>query len=217
MQDVIPGASRGNPGLRERKLQQARIATQLAAVELCLDQGLDSVTVEQIADRAGISPRTFYNYFASRDDALLGDAKPEPDADQIARFLARDDVSDVEAFALMLAEAWASSQPDQELFRLRRALLDAEPRLAAQNIARVGHHREALAEVARARLAARHPDLDESALAQESTLLVALATAAVQAVGRAWLAEGRADFRELEMFIHDLVPSIRRLTQTSRR
>ncbi|MDN4473562.1 TetR/AcrR family transcriptional regulator [Demequina zhanjiangensis] len=203
-------------GLRERKLREARVAAQRAAVELCLERGLDSVTVEMIADRAGISPRTFYNYFGTREAALLGDAKPEPTEDQVARFLARDDVSDVEAFAIMVAEAWAASQPDQELFLLRQRLYEAEPTLAAANLSRVGEHREALAIIARERVALRHPELTEPDLTLEATLTVALAMAAVQTVGRAWLADGNADLTQLEQLISDLVPRVRRLTQTPR-
>ncbi|MFI5956050.1 TetR/AcrR family transcriptional regulator [Cryptosporangium sp. NPDC051539] len=58
-------------GLRERKKAAARSALHEAAVRLALEHGLDHVTTEAIADAADLSRRTFSNYFASKEDAIL--------------------------------------------------------------------------------------------------------------------------------------------------
>ncbi|MEV0971653.1 TetR/AcrR family transcriptional regulator [Microtetraspora glauca] len=58
-------------GLRERKKAETRQAVHEAAMRLVLEFGLDNVTVEAIADAANISRRTFSNYFAGKEDALL--------------------------------------------------------------------------------------------------------------------------------------------------
>lgn len=58
-------------GLRERKKTAARQALHEAAVRLALAHGLDHVTTEAIADAAEKSRRTFSNYFASKEDAIL--------------------------------------------------------------------------------------------------------------------------------------------------
>ncbi|OFJ51344.1 TetR/AcrR family transcriptional regulator [Mycolicibacterium grossiae] len=59
------------PGLRERKKQNTRRLLVDAAVELCLRQGYENTTVEQIAAAAEISTRTFSRYFATKDAVFL--------------------------------------------------------------------------------------------------------------------------------------------------
>ncbi|SDZ16130.1 transcriptional regulator, TetR family [Micromonospora pattaloongensis] len=59
------------PGLRERKKAATRAALSHAAWTLLLEHGLDAVTPETIAEAADVSPRTFRNYFASREEAIV--------------------------------------------------------------------------------------------------------------------------------------------------
>jgi AcrR family transcriptional regulator len=57
-------------GLRERKKLDTRRALSDAALQLMFERGIDSVTREAIAGLAGVSLRTFSNYFASKYEAL---------------------------------------------------------------------------------------------------------------------------------------------------
>jgi AcrR family transcriptional regulator len=59
------------PGLRERKKAATRQALHEAAVRLAVAHGIDRLTVEAIADDAGVSRRTFSNYFGNKEEALL--------------------------------------------------------------------------------------------------------------------------------------------------
>lgn len=59
------------PGLRERKKQRTRAMLIDAATDLCLRQGYESTTVDQIAAAADVSPRTFSRYFATKDAVFL--------------------------------------------------------------------------------------------------------------------------------------------------
>jgi len=64
--------SRGTarPGLRERKKLATRQVIGGTAFRLAMERGLENVTVEDIAEAAGVSPRTFNNYFASKPEAI---------------------------------------------------------------------------------------------------------------------------------------------------
>lgn len=57
-------------GLRERKKVDTRRALSDAALNLAFERGLDNVTRDDIADAAGVSLRTFNNYFANKYEAL---------------------------------------------------------------------------------------------------------------------------------------------------
>jgi AcrR family transcriptional regulator len=61
-------------GLRERKKLATRQALGIAAMRLAVERGLDNVLVEDIAARAGVSTRTFNNYFSSKYEAICAPA-----------------------------------------------------------------------------------------------------------------------------------------------
>ncbi len=60
-----------NGGLRERKKIATREALSAAALRLAVERGPDNVRVEEIAEAAGVSPRTYNNYFSSREQAIV--------------------------------------------------------------------------------------------------------------------------------------------------
>jgi AcrR family transcriptional regulator len=60
----------GPPGLRERKKLATRHALAVAAMRLAVRRGLENVLVDDIAAAAGVSPRTFSNYFTSKYEAI---------------------------------------------------------------------------------------------------------------------------------------------------
>ncbi|MCR3746122.1 transcriptional regulator, TetR family [Lentzea californiensis] len=157
-------------GLRERKKTETRAALSAAALRLALEKGVDDVRVDEIAEAANVSPRTYNNYFASREHAIVAGitatralqvaealrARPsdEPLADSIvAAFAAQYREPPTEALALI------TSTP-----ALREAYLDSvaelEPPIAdviAARLGKSGQGAEVLAAAvsAAARLAVR--------------------------------------------------------------
>lgn len=77
------------PGLRERKKEATRKALREAALRLALERGPDNVRVDDIADAAGVSPRTYNNYFPSREQAIVAAVTAEREARTAAAVAAR--------------------------------------------------------------------------------------------------------------------------------
>lgn len=67
-------------GLRQRKKQATRVALREAALRLALELGPDKVRVHDIAEAAGVSPRTYNNYFSSREQAIVAAVTAEREA-----------------------------------------------------------------------------------------------------------------------------------------
>lgn len=56
------------------------LALRAAALHLTEERGFDRFTVDEVAQRAGVSPRTFFNYFPTKEAAVLADPQPVLDA-----------------------------------------------------------------------------------------------------------------------------------------
>jgi AcrR family transcriptional regulator len=68
-----PPTDRPPLGLRERKKIKTREAIRTATYALVGEQGYDATTIEQIADRAEVSPSTVFRYFPTKEDIILTD------------------------------------------------------------------------------------------------------------------------------------------------
>ncbi|OBB95727.1 TetR/AcrR family transcriptional regulator [Mycobacterium sp. 852002-40037_SCH5390672] len=75
-------------GLRERRRRQTSGEIRDAAVRLVLERGFDEVTIEEVCAEAGVSTRTFFNYFPSKESAIAYGPSDVP-ADLAAEFIAR--------------------------------------------------------------------------------------------------------------------------------
>lgn len=121
------------PGLRDRKKQRTRSALNRSALVLAAERGLDHVTVEDISTAAGVSPRTFFNYFTSKEEAVVG-----PDAETGPRIRRRvleqpAHLGAAEALkAAMLAELAEELAEDREFWLLRMKVVQQHPVLLAR-------------------------------------------------------------------------------------
>ncbi|OLT40656.1 hypothetical protein BJF85_05875 [Saccharomonospora sp. CUA-673] len=109
------------------------------ALDLCVESGYDAATVEQICAAAEISRATFFRYFASKDDALLGDVdaigtellealRERPDDEPVWRSL---------GYALGALSRTYGADPART--RRLMALMDSAPSLAATHLAKHAH------------------------------------------------------------------------------
>ncbi|WP_434438772.1 TetR/AcrR family transcriptional regulator [Lentzea sp. E54] len=175
-------------GLRERKKSETRAALAAAALRLALEKGADDVRVDEIAEAANVSPRTYNNYFPSREHAIVAGITASR-ALRVAEAL-RDRPSDeplVESIIAAFAEQYREP-PSAALAlitstpALREAYLDSvssvEPPIASVITERLGTSELgaavlAAAVSAAARLAVqRWVDLRPSGLAVVSTASV---------------------------------------------
>ena len=134
MQNVVE-SSVAPTGLRERKKRERREALIDAAQTLVLERGLDEVTVEDICTSIGVSTRTFFNYFSSKDDAVLGVEEFSPSPEAVEVFVAGgptgDLLDDLQALVTDLLAHQVMS-----LDRVHRAieLVEREHRLLARHM-----------------------------------------------------------------------------------
>ncbi|WP_423918596.1 TetR/AcrR family transcriptional regulator [Frigoribacterium sp. 2-23] len=177
------------PGLRERKRLATRRAIQVAVLELVADHGVDGVTVDMISRRADVSPRTFFNYFASKEDAIVGDAPDLPmeaaDAFVVGQGPLLDDLLE------LLDESVQTVIVDRELVRRRRLVLRAHPDLFARRVASMREYEEGLSKIVERRLAeapavADSGD-DESSVASRAHLVALVVMAALRHAWAEWL------------------------------
>lgn len=74
-------------GLRERKRAATRAAITAVARSLTAERGLNGYTVEEVCERTGISRRTFFNYFPTKEDAIIGHVDDDFPAEVVSRFI----------------------------------------------------------------------------------------------------------------------------------
>ncbi|WP_241237283.1 TetR/AcrR family transcriptional regulator [Brachybacterium saurashtrense] len=116
-------------GLRERKKRQSRLAMHRAALELVNEHGLSGVTVEAIAQRAGVSTRTFFNHWTTKESAIIGVHSTRDG--EIAESLRRraEEEGPRQALRSVLREAIALAPADVGLRELKKEIMAKEPRL----------------------------------------------------------------------------------------
>jgi AcrR family transcriptional regulator len=190
---VIVMSTSAPPGRRDRKKAETREALRWAALQLALEHGYEQLTVEAITEAADVSLRTFFNYFSSKDDALLG-----PDADRAAALAAQlaarpadePPVAALRAVFGQLAESFADRQP---MWQARMELVRANPQLWPQLHAGFSAFERTLTEAVAARAGS------DSSVDLYPGVVAAAAVGAMRVAVAHWRAAGES------ASLHDLV------------
>jgi AcrR family transcriptional regulator len=134
-----------------------------AARRLTLEHGIGGFTVEQLCDEIGISRRTFFNYFPSKEDAVLGSTDEELPQPILDAFLlsGRTDPPTplIDALTDLFAEFGDRLAISREEYELMSAVLHREPQLMPRLFARAEAKSQLLVDliIAREGLPADHP------------------------------------------------------------
>jgi AcrR family transcriptional regulator len=170
-------------GLRERKKLATRVALHEAALRLVAERGLDAVSVEDIAERADVSPRTFFNYFPSKLDAVVG-IDPAAAQDLVEAFSTRPaGETPVQALRTVARQQAEDMAEEPELWPLRLQVIEANPALLARLAAAFGES-ERIMSAAIARRAGTATD------ALYPTLLASAAASVMRSALHSWHVTG---------------------------
>lgn len=142
----MSGMAATQMGLRARKKQATSTALQRSAIDLFLERGYDETTVQDITDAAGVSQRTFFRYYPTKDAVLLTEhARREED---LSRFLAERPTDEtIPSFVAAALEHLARDIADRlELVKVQTRVNYTVPMLADRFS---GHHDRLAAQIAR--------------------------------------------------------------------
>ena len=136
--------------------RRAATTARLSAVSrrLTAEHGLNGFTIEQLCDEVGVSRRTFFNYFPSKEECVLGVDESDAMQRSAERFLARGSrgwtvvVDDLVEISAQFAKALDSGVAEHTDFI--RAI-DREPRLLARALGMNREREQQLAELVAAR------------------------------------------------------------------
>ena len=166
------------PGLRERKRQETLRRITDAGICLFIEKGIDATTLDEIAAMAGISRRTFFHYFKSKDDILLSlqNGMGEMIAERVRQ--ADDTVSPIDAIRASVI-AVCAEVPTDDMVAIDR-LMRSSPAVQARKQASYVEHERTLF----AALRARWPDpAREMALRLVAMLAIGAIRLATEAMG----------------------------------
>ena len=167
MADAPPATS--PDGLRERKKRATRRALHDAALRLALERGIEHVTVEEISAAANVSARTFFNYFPSKEQAVVGDAITFDPGQMTSTMRSSSTVLDgLREVALGVVGNMTS---EREQVRMRWELIERHPSLLPQMMGRIMEFERELASA----LASRTGDQPEDAYPQVGAALAGMA------------------------------------------
>jgi AcrR family transcriptional regulator len=129
-------------GLRERKKRATRDALARAGLELFVERGYDETTLAEIAEVAGVSTRTIFAYFPSKEDILFATMQTMRDA--LARALA-DRPAGTDALTSLQEFILSSAHEKTELDHKLGQVIAADPTLSSHKRARIAEFQEVLA------------------------------------------------------------------------
>lgn len=143
--------------LREQKRLETRLRIEDAATSLVDKRGFSATTIEEICEHAGISRRTFFNYFDSKDSAVLG-SPSEMFSDDQRTYLLKTPTEDLLHLTVELIKNHMRGHHANHEIAERRRRIAGDPDAAAASLSRKRAKSSEIAELIKLRLE-KNPEL----------------------------------------------------------
>lgn len=182
-----PSGDRPSIGLRERNRERTRAELAAAALALFVERGFDAVTVDDIAEGAGVSRRTFFRYFESKEDAVL--PYEEDRLDQLRDALADRPRGEPVLLSIRHATMAIGIELSQEPLRRteslqRMRIIEANPSVHARSLELQSRMESEICQ-----LVADHLGV-EASTSLEANVVAGASIAAIRAAAHVWLSTG---------------------------
>ena len=159
---------------------------ETAAIQLVQEHGFDAVTVEMICDASLTSPRTFCNYFGSKEGVILGTGPKMPSDEEIEDFVSSKNPDVLTEFLIFSTNTLIADQPDRELTQARQVIIQGHPELTAKRSALIARHEDQFIEIVEARLRAQGHQGSDAQIADEALMIVVSCTSLMGFMRRKW-------------------------------
>ncbi len=140
--------------LRQRRRRATEQEIHAATLRLAATHGFEHVTVDMISAEAGVSRRTFFNYFASKEAAVIAGPTALPEQ-ALAEFLAAESQEPVQVLrdlTRLLISELVENQPQREELRQVMELAQAHPTVMAAMLANFERFERAVSEAVAQRM-----------------------------------------------------------------
>lgn len=186
---TMPGMGRWEPDARGRLAR--------AALELYVERGFDRTSVAEIAERAGLTERTFFRHYADKREVLFAGSAELNDVLTRAVAQAPESATPLDAAAAALEGAAAVLEARQEHARQRQSVIDANSDLQERELIKLASMSATLADALRLR------GVDEAS----AGLAAEVGIAVFKFAFRRWVE--RTEEKELVQFIRESLAGLR--------
>lgn len=173
------------PTLWQRSRQAAYAEIASVAMRLFLDQGFEQTTIDQIASTAGISRRSFFRYFGTKEDIVLGDLAAQGELMRDALERVPVSVAPWDALRQALHEVDALQVEPGVTWKIAK-MMYGTPSLRSRSIEKHLHWQALLVPDIRRRLGVA----DDDSTNPVPAAIVASAIACLDAAGEIWVEDG---------------------------
>jgi AcrR family transcriptional regulator len=185
-----PPPSRRAPQRRRDAIEKTA-AIERAATDLVLEHGYDAVTVDMICELAGVSQRTFFNHFKTKDAALLGAELPTVDERAAREFVVSTGPLLAEAARLIQIDPGELAADPAQLARRIRAI-GSSPHLMARQMERIEETEAEVRDILMLRLRTQFPDESEEDRRAQAALITHLLAGLMRYIGQSWAEQAGA-------------------------